>query len=87
MAKQKPPYYGVQAVLPKDNHQLLLRFDNGEERIFDLTPYSRLGRFAELKDPALFRTVKISFDAIEWDNHLDLDPEFLYQHSKKLETT
>jgi len=44
-----------------------------------------LGKFSELKDPNKFKTVRVNFDAIEWDNHVDLDPEFLYEHSKEIE--
>jgi len=29
----------------------------------------------------LFNTVAVKFDSIEWSNHLDLDPELLYQKS------
>ena len=30
------------------------------------------------------KTVRISFDTIEWDNEADLDPEFLYQKSIRI---
>ena len=40
-----------------------------------------LGKYAELKDLVLFRSVRPSFDSIQWDNEMDFDPEFLYQKS------
>jgi len=58
-----------------------IRFKNGQEKIFDVTPYLGLGKFAELKDISLFNSVAVKFDSIEWANHVDLDPEFLYEHS------
>jgi len=50
-----------------------------------MKPYLDLGIFRELKDIKLFNTVRTSFDSIEWANKADLDPEFLYQKSKKAE--
>ena len=49
-----------------------------------MKPYLDLGIFQELKDVKLFRTVRKSFDSIEWDNEADLDPEILYQSSIKV---
>jgi hypothetical protein len=74
-------YTPVISVKPLDGHQLRLKFKNGEEKVFDLTPYLNIGRFAELKDIALFNSVMVKFDSIEWANHVDLDPEFLYEKS------
>jgi hypothetical protein len=78
-------YLAIQNVIPQDNYLLLLTFENGEKRQFDMKPYLELGIFNELKDLRMFRTVKKSFDSIEWDNEADLDPEVLYQYSVKIE--
>ena len=74
-------YLAVKDVKPLENYNLLLKFENKEERIFDLKPYLEIGKFQELKDKKLFRSVKVSFDSIEWANQLDLDPEILYKKS------
>ena len=78
-------YIGIKSVKPLEDYEILLEFENGEERIFDLKPYLSLGKFSELKDPNKFKTVRVSFDTIEWDNNIDLDPEFLYEKSRKIE--
>jgi len=75
-------YLSVMDVKALDDYRLLLKFENEEERIFDINPYLEIGKFQELKNKKLFKTVRISFDTIEWDNGLDLDPELLYQKSK-----
>ena len=75
-------YLSVTDVKALDGYQLLLKFENGEEKIFDVSPYLEIGKFQELKDEKLFKTVRVSFDSIEWDNGLDIDPELLYQKSK-----
>jgi hypothetical protein len=74
-------YLAVKDVKPLDNYLLLLKFENEEERLFDVKPYLKIGKFKELKDKSLFKSVKVCFDSIEWDNHLDLDPKLLYQKS------
>ena len=76
-------YLAVKDVKPLDNYNLLLTFENNEERIFDMKPYLEIGKFQELKDKDLFKSVKVSFDSIEWANQLDLDPELLYEKSNK----
>jgi hypothetical protein len=78
-------YLAVKSVKAQDNYLLLLTFENGEKRQFDMKPYLDLEIFRELKDIKLFKTVKTSFDTIEWDNEADLDPEFLYQRSSSIE--
>ena len=78
-------YVGVREVKPLDNYKLLITFENNEKRIFDMTKYLEIGKFKELKDKELFNQVRVSFDTIEWPNFLDIDPEFLYKNSIKME--
>ena len=59
-------------------------FDNNERRLFDMAPYLHVGRFAELKNIEVFKQISISFDTVEWENGLDLDPEFLYARSDRM---
>ncbi len=78
-------YLAITQVKPLDNYNLLLTFENGEKRQFDMSPYLDLGIFRELKDEKMFRTVKTNFDTIEWDNEADIDPEILYHNSRKVD--
>ena len=78
-------YFSVISVKPLDRYKLLIKFENEEERIFDVSPYLDIGKFAELKDISMFNTVIVKFDSIEWANHLDIDPEVLYEKSIKAE--
>jgi hypothetical protein len=78
-------YLAIKDVKPQDNYLLLLTFENGEKRQFDMKPYLDFGIFQELKDLRLFKTVKTSFDSIEWDNEADFDPEILYHKSLKID--
>jgi len=76
-------YAAVESVEPLEGYKLRVRFKTGEEGVFDLSPYLNIGKFAELKNLSLFRSVRVKFDSIEWANQLDIDPEFLYEKSIK----
>ncbi len=78
-------YQSIINVEPKSNYQLILTFENGEKRQFDMNPYLGLGIFCELREVSEFNKVKVSFDSIEWENKADFDPEVLYNESKKIE--
>ncbi len=75
-------YHGVTGVRALDGHRLLLQFDNGETRVFDANPIMSIGRFRELALPHVFSRVTVRFDTVEWENGLDLDPEYLYDRSQ-----
>lgn len=74
-------YLSVKDVKAVDGYKLLLTFENGEVRLFDMNPYLNKGIFKELKDTSIFKSVKASFDSVEWENEADIDPETLYEDS------
>ena len=78
-------YLAVSNVQAQDDYLLLLTFENGEKRQFDMKPYLSIGIFNELKDIKLFKTVHKNFDTVVWENEADLDPEILYRDSVKIE--
>jgi len=73
------PY--VKSVQTQDNHCLLLTFENGEKRIFDLKPYLNKGIFARLKNVALFKTARVVSGSVEWHGEIDLSYDTLYLES------
>ncbi len=79
-------YKSITKVVPTDDYKLILSFGKEEQRIFDVAPILDFGRFSELQDLKTFKKVHVSFDTIEWENGLDLDPEYLYEKSTKIKT-
>ncbi len=77
-------YQSITKVKATDDYKLILYFENKEKRVFDITPILNWGRFSELQNINLFKKVHICFDTIEWDNGLDLDPEYLYKESERI---
>jgi len=75
-------YVGVKAVEALPKYKLLLTFENGERRVFNVAPYLETGMFRELRDERLFRSVRVVFDSVAWANGVDLCPETLYSESQ-----
>ncbi len=69
------------SVDPLNNYMLLLKFDNGEERVFDVKPYLNDRFFAPLKSIAIFNTVKTNGLTVEWVGGIDICPDELYCNS------
>ena len=77
------PY--VKSVQPGDDYCLILTFENGERRVFDLKPYFDKPVFARLKNPALFKTMRVVSGSVEWQGEIDLSYDTLYLQSKAIQ--
>lgn len=75
----------VKEVRPNSDYTLSLVFDNGEEGVFDVSPYLGKGIFSQLKDRRIFNSVKPFLGSIQWENGLDLCPDTLYLDSHRSE--
>ncbi|HKY53961.1 MAG TPA: DUF2442 domain-containing protein, partial [Anaerolineales bacterium] len=78
------PY--VKSVQTQENYCLLLTFENGEKRIFDLKPFLDKGIFARLKDVAWFKTARVVSGSVEWRGEIDLSYDTLYLSSVPVKT-
>ena len=74
------PY--VKFVQPQEDYCLLLTFENGEKRIFDLKPYLEKPVFQRLKNMAVFQSARVMSGSIEWQGEVDLSYDTLYLESK-----
>jgi hypothetical protein len=72
-------YFSVKEVEPATDYTLIITFENGEKRQFDMKPYLDIGIFRELRDIDVFRTAHVCFNTVVWDNEADFDPEALYE--------
>lgn len=77
-------WLSVEDVQATDDHKFILTFESSERRCFDVSQLFEFGCFSELRDINKFKKVRVAFDPIEWENGLDLDPEFLYEKSEKM---
>ena len=72
----------VSDVKPCNNFTLLITFNNGEVKSFDVKPYLEIGVFKELQELSVFNSVKPFLGSIQWSNGVDLCPDALYLESK-----
>jgi hypothetical protein len=78
-------YFAVKAVTPVENYKHCLTYKNGEEKIFDMTPYLEIGKSKALKDESVFKKGRVCFDTVEWESGADIDPETLFFDSVALQ--
>ena len=64
-----------------DDYKILLTFDTGEKKIYNMEPRLKDIFFSPLKDKTLFKTVKVNGITVEWDNEIDMCPDDLYYNS------
>jgi hypothetical protein len=66
---------------PQADHRSLLEFDNGETRLFDLTPWLDKGVFRGLRDSPEFAQARVVDGSVEWPGEIDLSFDTLYLRS------
>jgi len=75
-------YHSVTKATPHKDFTLALVFENGEEGVLDMKPYLGFGCFQRISDYDSFKQVRVVFDTVEWEDGVDLDPEFVYARCK-----
>ena len=65
-----------------DEYMILLEFNNGVIKTVDLKSKLNGEVFEPLKELNYFRRFTIRFNTIEWNNGVDLAPEYLYEIGK-----
>lgn len=72
----------ISEVKPLDDYKLLLKFSNGEIKIFDVSPLLEKSVYRPLKDLRLFNKVHIIYGyTIAWNDEIDMCPDSLYMDS------
>lgn len=66
----------------KPDYKLLLEFENGERRVFDMTPYMDKKPFVELRGSPLFGKASVDYGTVVWPGNIDIAPETLYDRSQ-----
>ena len=74
----------VVKVQAQANYVLYLEFENGERRLFDMTPYMHKHPFVSLQSPSLFAMAKVDYGTVVWPGNIDIAPETLYDRSLPL---
>ena len=70
-------------VKPYANYHLLLEFENGEKRLFDMTSIIDKRPFNRLKG-SIFMAARVEYGTVVWPGNIDIAPETLYDRSRNL---
>ncbi len=71
----------VVSVQVQPNYHLKLEFENGERRMFDMSPYMDKKPFNRLKNSPIFNCAHIDYGTVVWPGEIDIAPETLYDRS------
>lgn len=78
------PLLDVVAVEARPDHTLILEFENGERRLFDMAPFLTRKPFQVLAAGPVFLRACVAFGTVVWPGNLDIDPETLYDRSQPM---
>lgn len=76
----------VTRVVPRQDFSLLLEFENGECRCFDMARYIDQKPWVRLKANNAFLGAFVAYGTVVWPGNIDIDPETLYELSVPMET-
>jgi hypothetical protein len=75
--------WNVVAVEPISSLVLTVRFADGTEGTVRFEPSHLTGVFEALKDPTVFRQVRVELGAVTWPGDIDLAPDAMYREIKR----
>ena len=76
----------VDSVEAVPDYGLLLTFNSGERRRFDMRPYLRYPVFRRLENQAYFSLARVDYGTVTWPGNIDIAPETLYDDSIPLDS-
>ncbi|MCQ4638041.1 DUF2442 domain-containing protein [Anaerovorax odorimutans] len=74
----------AQKVVPVSDYQIMIEFDNGERKLFDVKPYIKGEWYEELGDESYFKSVAADGFTVCWPHGQDLCPDEIYFDSVAL---
>jgi len=69
-----------------ESYILLVTFENGEVRKFDMQKYIDLKPYNRLKGSVQFKRAKVEYGTVVWPGEIDIAPETLYDNSELIKT-
>ena len=72
-------------VVALEDFLLYIKFQNGEEKIYDMKEMLKFDYYKNLRNKENFKTVKVSGITLEWNTGEDIAPEKIYFNSIPIE--
>ena len=79
-------YPKVLSVNAINDNMLLIEFDNKQKKTYNVNPLLKKEMFSPLKNPSIFKTVKIEQGgyAVSWGRDIDISEYELWKHGQKI---
>ena len=68
-------------VKPGKDYSIVITFDNGEIKTFDVRPYIKGSWYGKLSDVSYFNSVTVDGFTVVWPDGQDLCPDEIYELS------
>jgi hypothetical protein len=77
-------YPRIKSVETKDDHFLVIEFDDSSRKLYDVAPLFDREPFTLLQNPAFFKAVKVDSGgyAVYWSDDIDLSEYELWSNGK-----
>jgi hypothetical protein len=69
-----------------DDYKLLLKFDNNENRVFDVKPFLKYDEFQAINNYDKFREISVDSGSIRWDSGPDISINTVLNQSSVYDT-
>ena len=74
----------VIAVKATSDYQLIVTFEDNQQRHFDMEPYINQPPWNRLQEEQIFTQVHVENGTVVWPGNIDIDPETLYEYSRSV---
>ena len=74
-------YPKVIDVKPTENYNIIITYETGERKKFDVNPYIKGAWYGELKNISIFNSVRPCGNTVEWAGGQDIAPHELFELS------
>lgn len=72
----------VIAVKATADYRLVITFEDGQQRHFDMEPYIDQPPWNRLQQQQIFTQAYVQHGTVAWPGNIDIDPETLYELSQ-----
>lgn len=76
------PCLCVEKVEATKDYRLILSFSDGRQSTFDFRPLLQKNIYSELNNISLFLKAETDGCGVVWNDDIDIDPTYLYEHSR-----
>ena len=77
-------YEMLKDAIALDDHRVAVTFEDGTKGVFDCKPYFGMGYYKPLKDPAVFKCVRVSLGWLNWPGDIDIVADDVWDEAVRI---